>query len=167
MEWGLDLQTEHERWLTEEHVGRPVVVMNYPSTSRRSTCASTTTARTVAAMDDPRAGHRRDHRRQPARERLDVLDKRMAQFARRRALRLVPRFPPLRHGAARRLRPRLSAWSCTCAACPTSATPSPTRARRECGSSDGTRFEFGIRDSSKLPVQLLRIPNPIPNPAFA
>src|SRR5687768_12720644 len=30
VEWGLDLQTEHERWLTEVHVGRPVVVMNYP-----------------------------------------------------------------------------------------------------------------------------------------
>ncbi|MFN8900577.1 MAG: asparagine--tRNA ligase, partial [Lysobacteraceae bacterium] len=30
VEWGLDLQTEHERWLTETHVGRPVVVMNYP-----------------------------------------------------------------------------------------------------------------------------------------
>ncbi|HRQ34528.1 MAG TPA: asparagine--tRNA ligase, partial [Chiayiivirga sp.] len=30
VEWGLDLQTEHERWLTEEHVGRPVVVVNYP-----------------------------------------------------------------------------------------------------------------------------------------
>mgnify|MGYP006138058367 CR=1 FL=1 len=30
VEWGLDLQTEHERWLTEQHVGRPVVVMNYP-----------------------------------------------------------------------------------------------------------------------------------------
>jgi asparaginyl-tRNA synthetase len=29
-EWGKDLQTEHERYLTEEHVGRPVVVMNYP-----------------------------------------------------------------------------------------------------------------------------------------
>ena len=30
VEWGLDLQTEHERWLTEQHVGRPVVVYNYP-----------------------------------------------------------------------------------------------------------------------------------------
>src|SRR3546814_13971927 len=30
VEWGLDLQTEHERWLTEEHVGRPVVVTDYP-----------------------------------------------------------------------------------------------------------------------------------------
>src|SRR3546814_5842618 len=24
--WGLDLQTEHERWLTEQHVGRPVEI---------------------------------------------------------------------------------------------------------------------------------------------
>src|SRR6185312_10226929 len=30
VEWGADLQTEHERYLTEQHVGRPVVVMNYP-----------------------------------------------------------------------------------------------------------------------------------------
>ena len=30
VQWGMDLQTEHERWLTEKHVGRPVVVMNYP-----------------------------------------------------------------------------------------------------------------------------------------
>ncbi|WP_353085949.1 asparagine--tRNA ligase, partial [Stenotrophomonas sp.] len=30
VEWGLDLQTEHERWLTEELIGRPVVVTNYP-----------------------------------------------------------------------------------------------------------------------------------------
>src|SRR5688572_12942918 len=30
VKWGIDLQTEHERFLTEEHIGRPVVVMNYP-----------------------------------------------------------------------------------------------------------------------------------------
>jgi asparaginyl-tRNA synthetase len=28
--WGIDLQSEHERYLTEKHVGRPMVVMNYP-----------------------------------------------------------------------------------------------------------------------------------------
>ena len=28
--WGMDLQSEHERWLSEEHVKAPVVVMNYP-----------------------------------------------------------------------------------------------------------------------------------------
>ena len=30
VKWGMDLQSEHERWLTEEHIGRPVVVVNYP-----------------------------------------------------------------------------------------------------------------------------------------
>src|SRR4051812_18247078 len=30
VKWGIDLQTEHERYLTEELIGRPVVVMNYP-----------------------------------------------------------------------------------------------------------------------------------------
>jgi len=27
--WGLDLQSEHERYLAEEHVGRPVILMKY------------------------------------------------------------------------------------------------------------------------------------------
>ena len=31
MGWGLDLQSEHERYLTEKHVGRPVILMNYPA----------------------------------------------------------------------------------------------------------------------------------------
>jgi len=30
VEWGIDLASEHERWLAEEHVGRPVILMNYP-----------------------------------------------------------------------------------------------------------------------------------------
>jgi asparaginyl-tRNA synthetase len=33
VKWGLDLQSEHERFLTE-HIGRPVVVMNYPKDSK-------------------------------------------------------------------------------------------------------------------------------------
>src|SRR5687768_12009170 len=31
VKWGMDLQSEHERWLTEEHVKRPVVVTDYPA----------------------------------------------------------------------------------------------------------------------------------------
>ena len=34
----MDLQSEHERYLTEEHVGRPVFVTNYPKELRHSTC---------------------------------------------------------------------------------------------------------------------------------
>jgi asparaginyl-tRNA synthetase len=37
--WGMDLQSEHERWLTEDHVKAPVIVMNYPKEIKASTCA--------------------------------------------------------------------------------------------------------------------------------
>src|SRR6202162_1945768 len=30
VEWGIDLQSEHERYLTEKHARKPVIVMNYP-----------------------------------------------------------------------------------------------------------------------------------------
>ncbi len=36
--WGTDLQSEHERFLTEEHFKTPVVVTDYPKRSRPSTC---------------------------------------------------------------------------------------------------------------------------------
>ena len=35
VEWGLDLQTEHERWLTEQHVGRPQVRVQVPEEGGR------------------------------------------------------------------------------------------------------------------------------------
>ena len=44
VEWGIDLQTEHERYLTEEIFGRPVFVTDYPK-EIKAFCASTTTAR--------------------------------------------------------------------------------------------------------------------------
>src|SRR5262249_19294007 len=30
VEWGVDLQSEHERWLTEKYAKKPVIVLNYP-----------------------------------------------------------------------------------------------------------------------------------------
>ena len=77
MKWGIDLQSEHERYLTEKHTSKPVVLMNYPNRSKRSTCVNDDD-KTVAAMD-ARARNRRNHRWQPARRRLDVLDARMAE----------------------------------------------------------------------------------------
>jgi len=38
VKWGVDLQSEHERYLTEKHAKKPVIVMNYRRTSRRSIC---------------------------------------------------------------------------------------------------------------------------------
>ena len=80
VEWGLDLQTEHERWLTEEHVGRPVVVMNYPEHIKAFYMRLNDDGRTVAAMDVLAPGIGEIIGGSQREERLDILDKRMAQF---------------------------------------------------------------------------------------
>ncbi len=80
VEWGLDLQTEHERWLTEEHVGRPVVVMNYPEHIKAFYMRLNDDGRTVAAMDVLAPGIGEIIGGSQREERLDLLDKRMAQF---------------------------------------------------------------------------------------
>jgi asparaginyl-tRNA synthetase len=49
--WGIDLQSEHERWLTEEHVKAPVVVMNYPKDIKAFYMRMNDDGKTVAAMD--------------------------------------------------------------------------------------------------------------------
>ena len=80
VEWGLDLQTEHERWLTEEHVGRPVVVMNYPEHIKAFYMRLNDDGSTVAAMDVLAPGIGEIIGGAQREERLDVLDARMAQF---------------------------------------------------------------------------------------
>lgn len=49
--WGLDLQSEHERWLAEEHVGRPVILKNYPKEIKAFYMRENDDGKTVAAMD--------------------------------------------------------------------------------------------------------------------
>ncbi|HEY2154668.1 MAG TPA: asparagine--tRNA ligase, partial [Isosphaeraceae bacterium] len=51
VKWGIDLQSEHERYLTETLVGRPVVVMNYPKQIKAFYMRRNDDGRTVAAMD--------------------------------------------------------------------------------------------------------------------
>ncbi len=80
VEWGLDLQTEHERWLTEEHVGRPVVVTNYPEHIKAFYMRLNDDGKTVAAMDVLAPGIGEIIGGSQREERLDVLDSRMAQF---------------------------------------------------------------------------------------
>ncbi|MEO6064639.1 MAG: asparagine--tRNA ligase [Lysobacterales bacterium] len=80
VEWGLDLQTEHERYLVEEHVGRPVVVMNYPEHFKAFYMRLNDDGRTVAAMDVLAPGIGEIIGGAQREERLDVLDKRIAQF---------------------------------------------------------------------------------------
>ncbi|RPE81568.1 asparagine--tRNA ligase [Vulcaniibacterium tengchongense] len=80
VEWGLDLQTEHERWLTEEHVGRPVVVTNYPEHIKAFYMRLNDDGKTVAAMDVLAPGIGEIIGGSQREERLDLLDARMAQF---------------------------------------------------------------------------------------
>ena len=80
VEWGLDLQTEHERWLTEQHVGRPVVVTNYPEQIKSFYMRLNEDGRTVAAMDVLAPGIGEIIGGSQREERLDVLDRRMDQF---------------------------------------------------------------------------------------
>ena len=78
--WGVDLQTEHERYLTEEHVGRPVVVMNYPKEIKAFYMRMNEDGRTVAAMDVLAPGIGEIIGGSQREERLDVLDARMDEL---------------------------------------------------------------------------------------
>jgi asparaginyl-tRNA synthetase len=79
-EWGKDLQTEHERYLTEEHVGRPVVVMNYPEAIKAFYMRQNDDGKTVAAMDVLAPGIGEIIGGSQREERLDMLDARMKKL---------------------------------------------------------------------------------------
>ncbi|MEE2718972.1 MAG: asparagine--tRNA ligase [Planctomycetota bacterium] len=78
--WGIDLQSEHERWLTEEHVGRPIVVMNYPKDIKAFYMRLNDDERTVAAMDVLAPGIGEIIGGAQREDRLDVLDRRIGEM---------------------------------------------------------------------------------------
>jgi len=80
VEWGVDLQSEHERWLTEEHIGRPVVVMNYPKQIKAFYMRLNDDEKTVAAMDVLAPGIGEIIGGSQREERLDVLDARLDEM---------------------------------------------------------------------------------------
>lgn len=77
VKWGMDLQSEHERWLTEEHIGRPVVLMNYPKDIKAFYMRMNDDGKTVAAMDVLAPGIGEIIGGSQREERLDVLDARL------------------------------------------------------------------------------------------
>ncbi len=79
MKWGIDLQSEHERYLTERHVGKPVIVVNYPKAIKAFYMRLNDDDRTVAAMDVLAPGIGEIIGGSQREERLDVLDARMAE----------------------------------------------------------------------------------------
>ena len=78
--WGIDLQSEHERYLTEELVGRPVVVMNYPKDIKAFYMRMNDDGNTVAAMDVLAPGIGEIIGGSQREERLDVLDARLDEM---------------------------------------------------------------------------------------
>jgi asparaginyl-tRNA synthetase len=77
--WGVDLQSEHERYLTEKHAKRPVVVMNYPKDIKAFYMHLNDDGKTVAAMDVLAPGIGEIVGGSQREERLDALDARMAE----------------------------------------------------------------------------------------
>ncbi|HEX7069841.1 MAG TPA: asparagine--tRNA ligase [Rhodothermales bacterium] len=80
VKWGMDLQSEHERWLTEEHVKAPVVVMNYPKEIKAFYMRMNDDGRTVAAMDVLAPGIGEIIGGSQREERLDCLDRRLEEL---------------------------------------------------------------------------------------
>jgi len=75
--WGMDLASEHERYLAETHVGRPVVVTDYPKDIKAFYMRLNDDGKTVAAMDVLAPGVGEIIGGSQREERLDVLDSRM------------------------------------------------------------------------------------------
>jgi asparaginyl-tRNA synthetase len=78
VKWGVDLQSEHERYLTEKHAKKPVIVMNYPKDIKAFYMRVNDDGRTVAAMDVLAPGIGEIIGGSQREERLDVLDTRMS-----------------------------------------------------------------------------------------
>src|SRR5207244_9770687 len=79
VKWGMDLQSEHERYLTEKHAQKPVIVMNYPKGIKAFYMRVNDDGRTVAAMDVLAPGIGEIIGGSQREERIDVLDARMAE----------------------------------------------------------------------------------------
>jgi asparaginyl-tRNA synthetase len=79
VKWGMDLQSEHERYLTERHVRKPVVVLNYPKGIKAFYMRLNDDGKTVAAMDVLAPGIGEIIGGSQREERLEVLDRRMTE----------------------------------------------------------------------------------------
>ena len=77
VKWGIDLQTEHERYLAEKHVTRPIIVMNYPAEIKAFYMRLNDDEKTVAAMDVLVPGMGEIIGGSQREERLDFLDRRI------------------------------------------------------------------------------------------
>jgi len=84
VEWGADLQSEHERYLAEEYCKKPVIVTDYPAAIKSFYMRANPDHKTVAAMDIlvPKIGEIIGGAQRE--ERLDILEKKVVDFGLKR-----------------------------------------------------------------------------------
>jgi asparaginyl-tRNA synthetase len=80
VKWGMDMQSEHERFLTEKVVKGPVAVVNYPKDIKAFYMRMNSDEKTVAAMDILAPGIGEIIGGSQREERLDVLDRRITEM---------------------------------------------------------------------------------------
>ena len=78
--WGIDLQSEHERYLVEKHFKKPVILINYPKDIKSFYMRQNEDGKTVAAMDILAPGIGEIVGGSQREERLDVLEARMKEM---------------------------------------------------------------------------------------
>ena len=79
VEWGIDLQAEHEKYITEKHIQGPVILYNYPKQIKSFYMRLNDDEKTVAAMDVLVPGVGEIIGGSQREERLDVLTERMVE----------------------------------------------------------------------------------------
>ena len=80
VKWGIDLQSEHERYLVEKHFKKPVIVTGYPKDIKAFYMRMNEDGKTVAAMDILAPGIGEIVGGSQREERLDKLEQRMAEM---------------------------------------------------------------------------------------
>ena len=80
VEWGIDLSSEHERYIAEEHVGAPVIMRNYPKDIKAFYMRMNDDGKTVAALDVLAPGIGEIIGGSQREERLDVFDQRLEEM---------------------------------------------------------------------------------------
>lgn len=78
--WGVDLQSEHERYLVEKHFKKPVILINYPKEIKAFYMRQNDDGKTVAAMDILAPGIGEIVGGSQREERLDKLEQRMKEM---------------------------------------------------------------------------------------
>ena len=79
-DWGIDLQSEHERWLVEKHFKKPVILTDYPKQIKAFYMRQNDDGRTVAAMDILAPGIGEIVGGSQREERMEKLEQRMKEM---------------------------------------------------------------------------------------